>query len=208
MIYSEQDLNELKELVEQRVSPKRFSHVLGVERCAARLASSLIPDSISEVRAAAILHDVSKQLPYAEQIDLLNEAGFELNDEDMLTEGVLHSFTAPIIIKRDFEKFSTDDILSATLKHTVGDEEMSIFDKIIFISDYAEDTRTYDSCIMVRDRLFEGFEVLPYSDKVKRLNEACLESIDGALEALKRLGSPINSRMYKTREMLLSQLIP
>ena len=134
MIYSEQDLNELKELVEQRISPKRFSHVLGVERCAARLASSLIPDSISEVRAAAILHDVSKQLPYAEQIDLLNEAGFELNDEDMLTEGVLHSFTAPIIIKRDFEKFSTDDILSATLKHTVGDEEMSIFDKIIFIN--------------------------------------------------------------------------
>lgn len=195
----------LRREVARRVSEKRFSHVLGVERCAARLASYILPEKETELRAAAILHDVTKEIPYAEQIKILEDEGISLTDEDRATEGVLHSFTAPIIVKRDFEAFATDDILAAVRNHTVGDENMSTFEKIIFISDYAEDTRTYESCVAVRKMLFDNIEALGEIDRLNRLNQACLASIDGALEALKRCSRPINSRMYKTRNSLLKK---
>jgi predicted HD superfamily hydrolase involved in NAD metabolism len=198
----------LSHAVGQRVSEKRFRHILGVERCAKRLADALIPERTDEIRAAALLHDVSKEIPIDEQFEMLANEGFDLTEEDKITVGVIHSFTAPIIISRDFSDYATDDILSATLKHTVGSQSMSIFDLIIFISDYAEDTRSYESCINVRNRLFDGFDALSYKDKIFRLKNACLEAIEGTCDAIRRSGGHVNSRMLKTKNSLQSKLIP
>ena len=202
-MFCSKDLEKLRRKVSEKLSEKRFSHVLGVERCAAYLGKLILPDAVDELSAAALLHDISKEIPYDEQIKLLEETGFDLSDEDRKTPGVLHSFTAPFIIKRDFPEFATDNILSSVLYHTVGRENMSIFEKIIFISDYCEDTRKYDSCIKVRMSLIQGLEKLSYKEKLDRLDKACLLSIDGALEALERCNIPINSRMYLTRNSLL-----
>ena len=84
---------------------------------------------------------------------------------------------------------------------------MSIFEKIIFISDYAEDTRKYESCIRVRDVLFDNIENLCDKDLKRRLDEVTLMSIDGTLEALERTGQPINSRMYLTKKSLLGNIL-
>ena len=80
---------------------------------------------------------------------------------------------------------------------------MSLFDKIIFISDYAEDGRIYESCRKVRDFLLTDIENLSYEKRIERLNDACIMSIDGALEALNRMRVKINPRMYETRNSLL-----
>ena len=160
MKYSKEILEKLKTEVSARVSPKRFSHILGVERCALELGKIFLPDRLDELSAAAVLHDVTKEIPHENQIKLLEESGFLLTEEDKNTSGVLHSFSAPLIIKRDFPEFATDDIISAVGNHTVGSENMSVFDKIIFISDYAEDTRVYESCRKVRAALFDNLENL------------------------------------------------
>lgn len=203
MKYSSNILEDLKKEVSSRVSAKRFSHILGVERCAVSLGKLFLPEQTDELSAAAILHDVTKEIPTEQQIEMLLNSGFPLTDEDKTTPGVLHSFTAPLVIKRDFPNFATDDILSAVENHTVGRERMSIFDKIIFISDYAEDTRQYESCKRVRKALFENIENLSSVDLKKHLDAVMLMSIDGALEALERMGQSINSRMYLTRKSLL-----
>ena len=180
---------------------------MGVERCAARLGKILLPYDIDALRAAAILHDITKEIEFGEQIKILENSGFCLTDEDRKTPGVLHSFTAPVIIERDFSEFAKGDILSAVFKHTVGDREMNVFDKIIFVSDYAEDTRNFESCKRVRNFLFENFENLAYEEAIIRLNEACLASINGALEALKKDNRPINSRIYDTKISLLKNIL-
>ena len=202
MKYGSKILEDLRIAVSARVSEKRFSHILGVERCAVSLGKIFLPDSVDELAAAALLHDVTKEIPTALQIKMLEEAGFALTEEDKSTEGVLHSFTAPIVIKRDFPQFATDNVLLAVGNHTVGRENMSIFEKIIFISDYAEDTRRYESCKQVRRALFDGIEDLGGDDLIKRLDMAMLMSVDGALSALERMGQRINSRMYLTRNSL------
>ena len=202
MKYGSKILEDLRIAVSARVSEKRFSHILGVERCAVSLGKIFLPDSVDELAAAALLHDVTKEIPTDLQIKMLEEAGFALTEEDKSTEGVLHSFTAPIVIKRDFPQFATDNVLLAVGNHTVGRENMSIFEKIIFISDYAEDTRRYESCKQVRRALFDGIEDLGGDDLIKRLDTAMLMSVDGALSALERMGQRINSRMYLTRKSL------
>lgn len=202
MKYGSKILEDLRIAVSARVSEKRFSHILGVERCAVSLGKIFLPDSVDELAAAALLHDVTKEIPTDLQIKMLEEAGFALTEEDKSTEGVLHSFTAPIVIKRDFSQFATDNVLLAVGNHTVGRGNMSIFEKIIFISDYAEDTRRYESCKQVRRALFDGIEDLGGDDLIKRLDMAMLMSVDGALSALERMGQRINSRMYLTRNSL------
>ncbi len=204
-MFCSNDLEKLRRRVSEKVSQKRFSHILGVERCAVYLGKLILPDVVDELSAAALLHDIAKEIPYDEQIKLLEDNDFDLSEEDRKTPGVLHSFTAPIIIKKYFPEFATDNILSSVLYHTVGRENMSIFEKIIFISDYCEDTRKYDSCIKVRMSLVEGIEELSYEKKLERLDTACLLSIDGALDALNRCNVPINSRMYLTRNSLLKK---
>lgn len=203
MKYSAEILENLRARVSERVCDKRFSHILGVERCAVSLGRLLLPDRIDELSAAAILHDVTKEIPNELQIRMLEESGFSLTDEDRSTPGVLHSFTAPLVIRRDFSDFATEDILLAVGNHTVGRENMNVFEKIIFISDYAEDTRKYESCKRVRAALFDNIESLDSGELLKRLDEAMLMSIDGALEALERMGQPINSKMFFTRNYLV-----
>ncbi len=205
MIYCPEKLNDLRKKVSERISEKRFLHTLGVERFAVFLGRLLLPDMVDQLSAAALLHDISKEMPYETQIELIKKSNFNLTEEDIITRGVLHSFSAPMVIKNDFPDFATENILSAALNHTVGKADMSIFEKIIFISDYCEDTRTYESCLQVRSMLIDDIESLSYEEKVKRLDEACLMSIDGALDSLKRSNMSINSRMYLTRNSLIKK---
>ena len=199
MLYTDEQLAELKEKISLRMSKKRFFHTLGVERCAKKLGELVLPNKVQELRAAALLHDIAKEIPIDTQFEILENHSFLLTDEDRLTTGVIHSFTAPIIVESDFLDFAQPDILSAVLNHTLGCENMSTFDKIIFVSDYAEDTRPFESCIAVRDFLFEDIEKLSKNERIKRLDDAFLMALNGVIEALTRLQQPINSRIYITQ---------
>ena len=202
MVFSEEKLLDLKEKVRLRMSEKRFLHTLGVERCAKKLGELILPERVLDLRAAAVLHDISKEMPLELQFDILRENAFELTEEDKETIGVIHSFSAPYVVKRDFSDFATDDVLSAVFNHTLACENMSTFDKIIFVSDYVEDTRIYSSCVKVREFLLDGIEALDTVGRLKRLDEAFLAAINGALEALERMGQPINSRIYIAKKYL------
>ena len=202
MFFTDEKLSELREKVKSRMSEKRFSHTLGVERCAKRLGELILPERVSELRAAALLHDISKEIPIDRQFEILENNLFPLTDEDRSTFGVIHSFTAPYVVKKDFQEFASLDILSAVYNHTLGCESMSVFDKIIFVSDYAEDTRPFASCVAVRNNLFDGIEHLGAEELLIRLDSAYLGAMNGALEALSRMGQPINSRIYIAKNSL------
>ena len=67
MIFTDDKLSALRECVAKRLSKKRFNHTLRVEAAAVRIAEFCLPESISELRAAAILHDLTKELDDKEQ---------------------------------------------------------------------------------------------------------------------------------------------
>ena len=67
-MFNEKDLRSLSDVVERRLSDKRFLHTKGVEEEIVRLGEIYLPDKIPELRAAALLHDLAKELPIEEQI--------------------------------------------------------------------------------------------------------------------------------------------
>ena len=57
----EDQLSALREKISSGMSAKRFRHTAEVEKMVIRLGELYAPDKISERRAAALLHDITKE---------------------------------------------------------------------------------------------------------------------------------------------------
>lgn len=147
-------LDRLRDVIKSRESEKRYRHTLGVEQEATELGSLLLPDKISELRAAALLHDVTKCLCDEEQFSLARQLGLVLTPELLASPQVLHGFTAARLIPKEFPDFATPEIIHAVAIHTTGDTEMSLFDKIIFVADYTEPGRQQIACQETRAKMW------------------------------------------------------
>ena len=206
MIFYEEDLTALRIRVRSRLSEKRYAHTLAVEDCAVRLCEMCIPEEKSEIAVAALLHDITKELTVSEQRMLLNEGGVVLDNEDFESVGVLHSFTAPIMVKKDFSDFMTENVLAAIRYHTLGAPDMSVFDEIIFLADFIEDTRTYNSSVELRKFVWESMRRGETQNNILVLHSACIRAIDFTVLNLIENKKKINSKNILTRNALLSKI--
>ena len=197
---------ELAQRVEKRLSPKRFSHTLAVCEAALRLASYCLPNSRSELESAALLHDIAKELPIEELISLINNSDRKTDAEDLLSVGPLHSFAGPEVIKRDFPEFATENILSAVYNHTIGAPDMSVFDEIIFLADFIEDTRSYAPAVETREYAYSSMKEGLFEHNLSVLHAASVKEIDSTLIHLIENKKIINSKNILTRNALLSKI--
>ena len=119
-MFGEENLEKLRERVAKMISGKRFAHTLGVERATALIGKHCLPDRISELRIAAILHDVTKEFTPSHHIELMNASDRSFTDDDYAASAVHHSFSGPEFIKSAFSEYATPDILRAVFNHTLG----------------------------------------------------------------------------------------
>lgn len=195
MIFSDDTISKLRLSVRNRMSEKRYQHTLGVEEMAKHLGRILLSDRVDELQVAALLHDISKEIRYDEQIQLLKNSDQVYTEEDLLTKPALHSISAVPLIKADFADHATPDVLSAVANHTLGKTGMSVFDEIIFISDYTEAGRTYESCLKVRRYLLNNIkEYNSHKENLYALHVACLDAINYTINSLVERGELINAK--------------
>jgi len=203
MIYNRAVLSSLTVEIGRFLSEKRYAHTVGAAKCAYYLASLCrIPNTDIAV-AAALLHDIAKEIDIDSQLKMIREDGIFLTDEDIETVSALHSFSAQCVIKREFPKFYIPEIISAVSKHTLGGHEMSLIDEVVFLSDFIEPTRKYESSILLRDKTFKTIHPHMYEDNIIALHKRCVDLIDMTIESLKNRGMKINSRIYLAKEGLL-----
>lgn len=195
----ERALDKLREQVKGYMGEHRYLHTLGVEKMAKYLADILLPSEAMDIRASALLHDIAKEMPIDEQIRFASECQGVTN-EDLATLPALHSFAGVGVIKRDFPIFASEKILGAVFNHTLGGENMSIFEEIIFISDYIEEGRTYSSCINTRELLLKEISLASgREEQIKALHRATLNAIDFTIDFLNKRGIAVNSRTQKAK---------
>ncbi len=185
--YSEEKLNALRSYVSERQSEKRFRHTCGVEEEAAYIGRYYLPEQVDLLRAAAILHDMTKCVPDEEQIALCESLGIVLTEMDRLTPQTLHGKSAEEMIKRELPEFAIPEILQAVRVHTTGDKKMSLFDKIIFLSDYIEAGRPYPNC----KRMREKFHALCENKRTEDLDSVICEVLLLTIEFLEKNHLPI-----------------
>ena len=135
--------------LEKRLKPSRYRHSLGVSQTAERLARvyGVDPD---DAAIAGLLHDWDKALPLEELRSICKKQGLASKFVRKHVPGVLHSFTAPISLRREFP-WMTDAQLQAIARHTCGAPEMEPLDMVVFIADAIEPGRDFCGVGALRD---------------------------------------------------------
>ncbi|MBR6578273.1 MAG: bis(5'-nucleosyl)-tetraphosphatase (symmetrical) YqeK [Clostridia bacterium] len=186
-----------------------MKHVLAVEDMAYRLGLLYFHDSenLLLLRTAALLHDVTKELSDEEQLAILESHSVKPLPEELASMPTIHALTAALVIPDRFPEFSESRVIDAVRYHTTGREEMSIFEKLIFLADYIDDTRTYPSCISLRKEFFSSKpEDMNEQERIRHLDRAALASIDNTLSYLRSKERSIHPLTLEARADLKARL--
>lgn len=168
--------NELESLYKDK--PHRLAHVYGVRDTAIAFGKKFDLD-LNKLELASLLHDMTKYYSHDEHIRIIKE-NFEDSNEiiSKFNGQILHAFSARVHAEKAYG-IKDVDILDAIQNHTVGKPQMSMYEKIIFISDYIEPNRTYESCVKVREIAQNNVDLAVYTaiDDSIRFNENINDAI-------------------------------
>ncbi len=185
-------LNELREYVKKTLPEKRYLHTLAVEKETKYLASLLCPQFEEELSRAALLHDITKYLSTEEHITLSGS----LDENDLKSPETLHAVTGAVTARNMGES------MWRTIEcHTTGKADMSVFDMIIFVADYTEETRTHTSCISERKLLHNALDSTENkSERIAALRQSVLRILDNTVSYLKQKDVFIHPRTLDALE--------
>jgi len=148
--WSEAELDALRETVKAAMSPFRFTHTAAVEIMAIRLAALYCPESTQYLRVAALLHDLTKEKKAPEQESLCQALGIVLTETDRMSPKTHHAKTAAALIPSQYPAFACEEVISAVRYHTTGRAGMTLGEKIIYLADYIDESRTFPDCVALR----------------------------------------------------------
>lgn len=201
---TEERLNALRETVRVRLSEKRCRHTLAVERMVARLCALYCPKETEKMRAAALLHDITKELSVSEQVVLCHAYGIPICEDDLLAPKTLHARTAAAQIPVEYPEFDDPTIVSAVRWHTTGHADMTLTEKLLYLADYIDDSRTFRNCVILR-RYFWGADPQSMTAQAREvlLRDTLLLSYDMTVRDLLDEGTPVAVDTIEARNELL-----
>ena len=115
-----------------RMSEKRFFHTVEVEKMAARLGEIYAPEKINILRAAALLHDLTKEYCTDMHLKLCAEYSIELSETDLYAPKTLHARTGAEVAAREYASYATDEVISCIRWHTTGRAGMTLCEKLVY----------------------------------------------------------------------------
>lgn len=198
-------LSSLREDVRAYMSEKRYRHTLGVEKMALRMSEYFKEIDPFYIRAAALLHDVTKELSEEDHRAIISKMQIKLSKSQQKSPAILHSFTAEDRIKKEFSYFGeSEQLISAIRAHTTGCAKMSLFDKILFVADYIEDGREYSRCTAAREYFFSMIE--GGTSPIKALNTILLQILESTIRFLNERGFSLCEDTVVARDEVLSTI--
>ena len=201
---TEKMLNTLREEVKGCMSPKRFAHTAAVEEMVVRLCALYCPEYTLPLRAAALLHDLTKELSPEAQESLCVAYDIPTDALQRLSPKTYHAKTGAARIVRDFPQFADPIVVEAVRWHTTGHAGMTLTEKLLYLADYIDDSRTFSSCVLLR-RYFFGAEpeLMTMEEREKHLRATLLLSYEHTLKDLLAEGAPIDEDTIRARNELL-----
>ncbi len=207
--FGEEALLALREAVIGKMSPKRFVHTAAVEDMVVRLATLFCPEELPALRAAALLHDITKEYDIPTQIHILKEAEEEVKPGDEFSHKTFHARTAAILVREQHPDFATDIVISAIRWHTTGREEMTLTEKLLYLADYIDDSRIFPDCVRLRTFFWDAHpEKMSMEERLTHLRRTLIMSFDMTMRALLSEGSVISpDTAYARNRLVLEELL-
>lgn len=195
---AEELLNKIDNDLKKVLSEKRYNHSLGVMKKAEELAKIYKID-IDKAKLVGLAHDIGKELSKEEMLEYARENNIEVDSVEEVNVGLLHAKIGADICKKKYG-FS-QDMQNAIKYHTVGNENMDLLAKIIYVADKIEDGRTYNS----EEKMKELQVVRDLA--TKDINKALVYEIDSSITYTIQKHKLIHPDSILTRNMLLKVFI-
>ena len=128
------------QIISARLSRHRLQHSLNVAQTARELARYHGADD-SKAYLIGLLHDYAKNLLPQEILAVARSAALIEHDIENRVPDLLHARVGAYLLARDLH-IEDEEILQAVRAHTLGSTNMGIMDKIIFLADMIEPSRT------------------------------------------------------------------
>lgn len=172
-------------------SEQRYAHSLGVMEISEELAKKYNVD-IERTKKTALMHDMAKFMPVETLRQYIKKNNLQVSENEMLAGVALHGVVAADICKKEYN--FDDEMCSAIAIHTIGKENMTMLEKVVFIADKIDKTRKYEGIEDLRKLAFED------------IDRAILQNIEHSIEKNIKRGNIIIERSIKTRNFILINL--
>lgn len=172
MVYTKINEDEIKKWLSENLNEERYSHSLGTAQCAKELALRFGLDP-EKAYIAGLLHDCAKCFSNEKLLEIIKD-NLEVEEAEMLNYKTLHAPVSAYYAKKVFG-VTDEEILSAIRWHTLGQINMTEFEKIIFLADKIEPN--------TRDKSYRE-EILNILEENNGLNKALLKCYKETLKSL------------------------
>ena len=176
------------------LSEKRYNHSIGVMKKAEELAK-IHDENINKAKLVGLAHDIGKELSENEMIQYTKENNIEIEKIEKINIGLLHAKIGADICSKKYG-FSID-MQNAIKYHTVGNLNMDLLSKIIFVADKIEDGRNYKDEDKSKDLK------LAREIAITNIDEALLFEIDCSIKYTIQKGKLIHPDSILIRNKLL-----
>ena len=180
-------IEQIKEELKIVLSPKRYDHSLRVAEEAKALAKHY---HINEEKAylTGLIHDIAKELTEEENLYWIEKGNLSKELENIENLNIKHADIGAIIAK---EKYNLDDDICNAIKyHTIGNKNMDLLAKIIYIADKIGREKIPETLKPVKELAYQNIDkaLLYCLEKQKtRLKEKGIKMHDDTEELLKEL---------------------
>lgn len=158
IVYDEKIIFSLYRKMEEKLGHHRYVHSLGVAGTAVSLAMKYGAD-VFKAQIAGILHDCAKCYSDEELIRLCKKKDIAITEFEEKNGFLLHAKYGAYLAENKYG-IVDPDILNSIKWHTTGRENMSLLEKIIFISDYIEPTRNKaENLETIRNEAYNGNDI-------------------------------------------------
>ncbi len=152
-VYPQMILEKLKKMIGE----KRYIHSVNVAKETYKLAIKYNEDT-DRAYFAGLLHDCAKKIDIDTQIGIIkNNNAYSVKERELEFPKVIHALTGAYIARNEFG-ITDKKILDAIRFHTLGDVEMTLFDKIIYIADLISEERNYKGVEILREMAYNNID--------------------------------------------------
>lgn len=187
-----QELSTIMHWLKNNISSKRYIHSINVSSTAAKLAEFYDCD-VQKTSIAGLVHDCARELDMEELLNCLAAEGIAADALTLSVKELLHGPAAVHICRKVF-CIEDEEILSAVRYHTTGKENMSLIEKIIYLSDFIEPSRSFDGVEKLRELA------------VEKLDEALLMAFNSSIQYIMSKNGLIHVDTILSRNHILKEL--
>lgn len=155
------DIVEIQNRLKKKQSERRYIHTMGVQYTSICLAMKYGYD-LKKAELAGLLHDCAKYLDADKLLKTCKKNEIPITEAEYKSPYLLHGKVGAYFAQKKYG-ITDEEILNAIRFHTTGRPDMTMLEKIVFVADYIEPSRSHAPNLDALRRLsFENLDQAVY----------------------------------------------